>query len=133
MWAAANLRPDKTLEFYVDSDSDITRGWAAVLARTFSGLTPEAFLQVPSTWLDELAHVLGPAISQPSRTNGFLNLWQTMRKRVLAATEDLPKFPSLLITRDALVPMGSYAEAQSQYLDPPASDVASMAELLRSK
>jgi len=76
-----------------------------------------------------LALNLGPAVMAPSRTNGFLNMLETMRKRTVMLTEQLPKFPSLHITGDAVTPEGSFAEAQAKYLSPDASQVDALVQV----
>ena len=53
-----------------------------------------------------------------SRTNGFLNLVETLKRKTRMALKEFPKFPSLLITSSGLIPQGAFAEAQSQFLEP---------------
>ena len=72
---------------------------------------------------------LGPAVMAPSRTNGFLNMLETMRKRTVMLTEQLPRFPSLHITGDAITPQGSFAEAQAKYLAPDAAQVEALVQV----
>ena len=72
---------------------------------------------------------LGPAIMAPSRTNGFLNMLETMRKRTVMLTEQLPKFPSLVITGDDVTPQGTFAETQAQYLAPDAAQVDALVKV----
>lgn len=55
---------------------------------------------------------LGEAVLTRSRTNGFANMLEAMKKRARMATADLPRFPSLVISREGLAPQGSFAEAQ---------------------
>ena len=64
-----------------------------------------------------------------SRTNGFLNMLETMRKRTVMLTEQLPKFPSLHITGDTITPQGSFAEAQAKYLAPDAAQVDALVKV----
>ncbi|MBW2508324.1 MAG: hypothetical protein JRE81_06820, partial [Deltaproteobacteria bacterium] len=45
----------------------------------------------------------------------------------------LPVFPSLKITADALVPRGTFAEAQAAFLKPDAMLVTELTRLLREK
>lgn len=55
---------------------------------------------------------LGDAVLTRSRTNGFMNMLEAMKKRAKMLTADLPRFPSLLITAEDLVPQGAFAQAQ---------------------
>lgn len=48
---------------------------------------------------------------------------EAIQRRVRALIGDLPCFPSLLIGRDSLIPQGTFAEAQAQYLQPQAQQV----------
>ena len=73
-------------------------------------------LQVEPSTLAPLG--LGPAVLTPSRTNGFMNMLEAAKKRVRLLTEDLPRFPSLLISADEVVPQGRFAEAQAEFLEP---------------
>jgi quinolinate synthase len=86
---------------------------------------------LPSQVKPEMLSVLnlGPAVMAPSRTNGFLNMLETMRKRTVMLTEHLPRFPSLRITGDAITPQGSFAEAQAQYLAPNAAQVDALVKV----
>ena len=72
---------------------------------------------------------LGPGIMAPSRTNGFLNMLETMRKRTLMLTEQLPKFPSLIITGDDITPQGAFAKTQAQYLAPNQAQVDALVKV----
>ncbi|KAL3135700.1 hypothetical protein ABBQ38_006171 [Trebouxia sp. C0009 RCD-2024] len=131
VFMTASLDEQKRVQFAGDSNSELTRGLCAVLIQAMSGLTPAEVLQVKPEML--LALNLGPAVMAPSRTNGFLNMLETMRKRTVMLTEQLPKFPSLHITGDAVTPQGSFAEAQAKYLSPDASQVDALVQVLSSK
>ena len=72
---------------------------------------------------------LGPGVMAPSRTNGFLNMLETMRKRTVMLTEQLPRFPSLSITASEIIPQGSFAESQAQYLAPDADEVNALVKV----
>lgn len=53
-----------------------------------------------------------------SRSNGFLNLVETLKRKTRMSLKQFPRFPSLLITATDLIPQGTFAEAQAQFLDP---------------
>lgn len=89
--------------------------------------TAAVHLQVKPEMLSALN--LGPAVMAPSRTNGFLNMLETMRKRTVMLTEQLPRFPSLCITGDVITPQGSFAEAQAQYLAPDPAQVDALVKV----
>ena len=72
---------------------------------------------------------LGPGIMAPSRTNGFLNMLETMRKRTIMLTEQLPQFPSLIITGDDITPQGTFAKTQAQYLAPDPAQVDALVKV----
>ena len=84
-------------------------------------------LQVKPEMLSALK--LGPGVMAPSRTNGFLNMLETMRKRTVMLTEQLPRFPSLSITASEIIPQGTFAEAQAQYLAPNADEVDALVKV----
>lgn len=77
--------------------------------------------QVDDSLLTSLG--LDASLLTPSRTNGFANMLETMRRRTRVLVNQLPRFPSLLITADALQPQGSFAEVQAQYLRPDPAQV----------
>lgn len=131
VWMTASLDDSNRVQFSGDSDSELTRGLCALLVQLMSGLKPEEVLQVKPEMLSVLN--LGPAVMAPSRTNGFLNMLETMRKRTVMLTEHLPRFPSLRITGDAIIPQGSFAEAQAQYLAPNAAQVDALVKVLSEK
>ena len=72
---------------------------------------------------------LGPDVVTPSRAINFANLLETARRRVQALVQQLPRFPSLLISADSLVPQGDFAKAQAQYLQPNAAQVDALVQV----
>ncbi|GAB4820689.1 hypothetical protein N2152v2_007735 [Parachlorella kessleri] len=132
VWVNAELdRSSGRLHFQGDSDSELTKGLCAVLVEGLSGLTPQEVLQVDPACLSGLG--LGETVLTRSRTNGFMNMLEAMKKRARMATTDLPRFPSLSVTRSSLDPQGSFAEAQAKFLRPDDRTVAQLASLLESK
>lgn len=131
VWMTASLDDSNRVQFAGDSDSELTRGLCAVLVDCMSGMTPKEVLEVKPEMLSALN--LGPAVMAPSRTNGFLNMLETMRKRTVMLTEQLPRFPSLCITGDAITPQGTFAEAQAQYLAPDPAQVDALVKVLSKK
>lgn len=131
VWLTAERDADDTITVAADSDSDISRGLAAVLINTFSGATLDDVLAVRLEDLDALA--LAPALAAPSRTNAFRNMLSTLQQRARALFGDLPRFPSLLITADALTPQGAFAEAQARFLRPDGGQVERLAAVLAEK
>eukprot|EP00887_Chlorella_sp_A99_P001402 scaffold8.g1402.t1 len=115
VWLSSKLDPASGLmAFAADSDSELTRGLAAIVCQSLSGLTPDQVLEVDPACLLSLS--LGPGVLMRSRTNGFLNMLEAAKKRARLATADLPRFPSLLIGRRGTEAQGAFAEAQARLL-----------------
>lgn len=131
VWLTTALGAQGGVDIRADSDSAVSRGLAAVLISIFQGCTPEEINAFELRELEDLA--LGPALQSPSRANAFRNMLSTLQKRARALTGDLPRFPSLLITADALEPQGAYAEAQARFLQPQPEQVERLAGLLAEK
>lgn len=127
---------DDAVRFCVDSDSEMTRGLGALLARALSGKAAEVVLAVRPAQLERLVQATRGALHQPSRVNGLHSMLQALHKRTRAllepAREDL--FPSLLITPSGDVQaQGDFAVAQAQYLQPDAEAVDGLVALLSEK
>ena len=58
-----------------------------------------------------------------------MNMLEAAKKRVRMLTEDLPRFPSLLISADEIVPQGRFAEAQAEFLEPDSQQVDRLVEV----
>eukprot|EP00798_Chlamydomonas_sp_ICE-L_P025242 gene25242-10888_t len=131
VWVSAKLDDGGRLVYTGTSDSELTRGLCGVLVSALSGLTPSEVDRVDASMLRQLS--LGPAILAPSRANGFANMFETMQKQARLLAGDYPKFPTLRIGRDELVPTGAFAEAQAQYLNPKQDQVDRLAAILWEK
>ena len=100
---SAELDAAGTVQLAADSDAILPRGFAAILVRALSGTRPEALLEMDLAALfSELC--LHAASLTPSRTNGFLNMLEAVRKRVHMLTAMLPSCPCLVINRDGITP-----------------------------
>ena len=101
VWLSAELDAAGNVQLSADSDAILSRGFAAVVVAALSGMRPDALLAADlNSVFGELG--LDAASLTPSRTNGFLNLLEAVRKRVRMLTTALPSFPSLLIKRDGI-------------------------------
>jgi quinolinate synthase len=131
-WVDVALDSSGIVQLRAASDSKLTAGLAGVLVAALSGLTPEQLLEVDGAAFLQMLN-LGAGVVAPSRAAGAANLLAAIQRRTRVLTTQLPRFPSLLITRDSLQPQGAFAEAQAQFLQPNAQQVAQLVELLRSK
>ncbi|KAK9814582.1 hypothetical protein WJX72_008196 [[Myrmecia] bisecta] len=131
VWVTAELDRDGKVQVDADSDSELTRGLCAVLVNGLSGLTPAELLEVQPSVLGALE--LGPAVLTPSRNNGFLNMLESIRKRTQMLTEQLPRFPSLVVAANSVSAQGPFAEAQVKYLQPDAGEVDALVKVLSEK
>lgn len=128
----ASLDGQGRVQLRADSDSSITRGLAGLLVSMLNGLSPEDVLALdPSLFMPQLG--LGPAVLAPSRSAGFANMFESIKRRVRLLTTDIPRFPSLLIQHSSVQPQGVFAEVQAQYLQPDPQQVAQLVQLLSSK
>ena len=132
MWVDAHLERDGVVSLRAASDSAITAGLAGLLVAALSGSSPADILAVdPAAVFPRLG--LGPGVLTPSRVQGLAQLFEAVQRRTRRLVQELPQFPSLLITSGAVAPQGMFAEVQAQYLTPDGAQVTQLAELLRSK
>jgi sulfur transfer protein SufE/stress-induced morphogen len=82
VWVAAELRDDGKLYWRADSDSQLTKGLAALLVQGLSGCTPAEVAAVRPGFVEALG--LAQSLT-PSRSNGFLNMLKLMQARALEA------------------------------------------------
>ncbi|KAJ7551288.1 hypothetical protein O6H91_06G008600 [Diphasiastrum complanatum] len=136
VWLTAKIDDKGRMNFAADSDSEVTRGFCAILLKAMNGAWPLEVLAVPTDALGGLGMgIEGVA----SRANTWYNLLITMQKKtrwLLGALEGksvYEPFPSLLITADDMIPEGDFAKAQAKYLLPDTAKVQLLAELLKQK
>ncbi|EFN56446.1 hypothetical protein CHLNCDRAFT_48758 [Chlorella variabilis] len=79
VWVIAELRDDK-IYWKADSDSQLTKGLAALLVQGLSGCTPQEIVRMPPDFIAQLG--LQQSLT-PSRNNGFLNMFKLMQKKAL--------------------------------------------------
>lgn len=136
VWVTARLEQDisgkSVVHFNGTSDSELSAGLLGLLVGGLKGMTPQEVVQLDPSVLQhlQLNSTLGMS---PSRTNGFYNMLQSMKRRASALISALPRFPSLLITKDSLQPQGAFAEAQAAYLTPQPEQINRLASELSSK
>jgi len=81
VWVYPTLHDDKTITWQADSDSQLTKGLAALLVKGLSGCTAE---QIISVQADDFITKLGLGQSlTPSRSNGFLSMFKIMQAKSL--------------------------------------------------
>lgn len=80
VWVLPELREDGKVYFQADSDSQLTKGLAALLVEGLSGSTPQEIMGVTPDFIEMLG--LKQSLT-PSRNNGFLNMLKMMQKKTL--------------------------------------------------
>eukprot|EP00775_Hariotina_reticulata_P005289 gene5291-5524_t len=80
VWVVPELRDDGKIYWTADSDSQLTKGLAALLVLGLSGCTPAEILGLQPTFIELLG--LKQSLT-PSRNNGFLNMFLKMQKLTL--------------------------------------------------
>ncbi|XP_073130073.1 sufE-like protein 1, chloroplastic/mitochondrial [Henckelia pumila] len=80
VWVRAYLDSDKNVIFEADSDSELTKGLAALLVQGLSGRPVDEIVRVSPDFVVLLG--LQQSLT-PSRNNGFLNMLRLMQKKAL--------------------------------------------------
>ncbi|KAG1672052.1 hypothetical protein FOA52_008928 [Chlamydomonas sp. UWO 241] len=81
VWVKPDLRSDGKVYWRADSDSQLTKGLAALLVQGLSGCTPQEIITTDPVFIEMLG--LKQSLT-PSRNNGFLNMFRLMQKKTLA-------------------------------------------------
>lgn len=88
VWVRATLEDGKMF-FRADSDSQLTKGLAALLVQGLSNSAPQAILAMTPDFIEMLGLKQN---LMPSRNNGFLNMFKLMQRKTLElAAEDVKK------------------------------------------
>ncbi|KAG2426286.1 hypothetical protein HXX76_013043 [Chlamydomonas incerta] len=80
VWVVPEMRDDGLIYWRADSDSQLTKGLAALLVTGLSGCTPAEILTVQPDFIEMLG--LKQSLT-PSRNNGFLNMFRLMQRKTL--------------------------------------------------
>ncbi len=81
VWVYPTRNDDNTITWQADSDSQLTKGLAALLVKGLSGCTAEQIVSVqPDDFITKLG--LGQSLT-PSRSNGFLSMFKIMQAKSL--------------------------------------------------
>lgn len=80
VYITANFEEGKVI-YQGDSDAQLVKGLVALLIEGLNGLTPDEILQVTPDFIEEMGLKMSLT---PSRSNGFYNIFQTMKKKALA-------------------------------------------------
>jgi len=80
VWVVPELRADGRVYWRADSDSQLTKGLAALLVLGLSGCTPQEITSLQTDFIEMLG--LKQSLT-PSRNNGFLNMLKLMQRKTL--------------------------------------------------
>jgi len=78
VWVYPTVEQDNTITWSADSDSQLTKGLAALLVQGLSGSTAEEIIAISPEFITELG--LQQSLT-PSRNNGFLNMFKWMQSK----------------------------------------------------
>jgi hypothetical protein len=121
VWVVPSLKDDGKVYFEADSDSQLTKGLAALLVEGLSGATPAQILRIQPDFIQLLG--LAQKLTA-SRNNGFLNMLLMMQKKTLALymeQEKRMKDEGSSSTNSGVAQEGKVAEASGERVEIPNS------------
>lgn len=80
VWVVPHVENNNIVQWMADSDSQLTKGLAALLVQGLSGISPEEIIAIQPEFITELG--LQQSLT-PSRNNGFLNMFKLMQAKAL--------------------------------------------------
>jgi sulfur transfer protein SufE len=78
VWISVEIIDERVI-INADSDSQLTKGLAALIVEGLSGGSKQTILDVPPTFIESFG--LNQSLT-PSRTSGFLNMLQVVKDKV---------------------------------------------------
>ncbi|KDD77110.1 hypothetical protein H632_c17p2 [Helicosporidium sp. ATCC 50920] len=78
VWVASSVDSQGVITWMADSDSQLTKGLAAVLVQGLSGIQAAELAALPPSFIADFG--FAQALT-PSRSNGFLNMFLLMRRK----------------------------------------------------
>eukprot|EP00201_Polytomella_parva_P024062 CAMPEP_0175038854 /NCGR_PEP_ID=MMETSP0052_2-20121109/148_1 /TAXON_ID=51329 ORGANISM="Polytomella parva, Strain SAG 63-3" /NCGR_SAMPLE_ID=MMETSP0052_2 /ASSEMBLY_ACC=CAM_ASM_000194 /LENGTH=126 /DNA_ID=CAMNT_0016300419 /DNA_START=311 /DNA_END=691 /DNA_ORIENTATION=- len=88
VWLSLEVKADGLIYWVADSDSQLTKGLAALLVQGLSGCRPEEVVALNPSFIELLG--LKQSLT-PSRNNGFFNMLRLMQRKaamVIAANRE---------------------------------------------
>jgi len=137
VWVFPSVQDDGKVQWMADSDSQLTKGLAALLVQGLSGSTPEEIIAIQPEFITELG--LQQSLT-PSRNNGFLNMFKLMQAKSLELVVEKSKASSSSSVSEPDTDGGSSSDTVSaveegQAISPSSTEIkeTTVAETMRRK
>jgi len=133
-WIEARVDGEGRVRALCASESDVTLGFGRLLCDVLNGSEVSEALALSGDFVDAMEIGVGSKVER-SRANGFKNMLETAKKqlRTAASTTGGDPFPSLIVTANEVRSRGSFAASQASYLEPDASKVNALVDVLKAK